>query len=116
MMRDPQAAHPGWLAIAMAGLAAALLGLAACDNDKEADPPAELAKDFKPKIKVGRVWSAGLKGAEHLRLGLRPASDGSRLYTASRVGEIYAFDLNKGKQIWRTRTKLPLSGGPGFGG
>ena len=92
-----------------------LAGLAACDKDKEVDPPAELVK-MKPRIEVDRLWSTGLGGGTtELRLGLRPASDGERLYAASHDGDVVAFDLKTGRTLWRAKTKLPLSGGPGAG-
>ncbi len=96
-------------------LGAALLVLAACDNDKEVDPPAELV-DLTPKIEIQRVWTSSVAGSEHLRLGLRPASDGAHLYVAGHDGDIRALDIGNGKDVWRTRTDLRLSGGPGVGG
>jgi len=90
-------------------------GLAACSKDKEVDPPAELV-DLKPLIKIDRVWSAGVGGGgKELRLGLRAASDGQRLYAASHDGDVYAYDLKNGKTLWHSSTKLPLAGGPGAG-
>src|SRR6185436_1774170 len=40
---------------------------------------------------------------------------GGRLYAAGRDGEVAAFDLKTGKQVWRTKTKLELTGGTGVG-
>lgn len=89
--------------------------LAACDNDKDIDPPAELVP-LQARMQVKHLWSAGLGGeAERLQVGLRPAFDGTRLYAASHGGDVFAFDPGKGRQLWRVRTKLPLSGGPGVG-
>ncbi len=93
---------------------AAMLLLAACDNDIDTDPPATLV-EIKPRVKIDRLWSTGLHGEERLRLGLVPATDGERIYAADHGGDIYAFDINKGREIWRARTKLPLSGGPAVG-
>src|SRR5262249_40812601 len=92
-----------------------LAGLAACSKDKEVDPPAELV-DMKPLIKIDKVWSTGVGGGDKsLRLGLNAASDGERLYAGSHDGDVLALDLNSGKTLWHTNTKLPLSGGPGAG-
>jgi outer membrane protein assembly factor BamB len=88
--------------------------LAACDKDKDPDPPAELV-DFEPRVDIDRVWGAGLSGdSEALRLGLRPIADAGRVYAASHAGDVYSFDLKKGKLNWRVKTKLTLSGGPGL--
>ena len=99
-----------WLA------ACALLILAACSKDKDVDQPAKLT-EFNATIKAERVWTASVpdKGAKPLRLGLGLSVDGNRVYAAGRKGEVAAFDLQSGRSLWRTKTKLALSGGPGFG-
>ena len=95
------------------------MALAACSvfgDDKDPDlEPAKLIK-FKPTIKIKRLWTADLgDDAEFLRLALRPAGDGSRIYAASQDGNVSAFDPVNGKRIWRTELKLDLSAGPGVG-
>jgi len=95
------------------------MALAACSifgNDKDPDlEPAALIK-FKPTIEIKRLWTADLgDDAEFLRLALRPAGDGSRIYAASQDGNVSAFDPVSGKRIWRTELKLDLSAGPGVG-
>jgi outer membrane protein assembly factor BamB len=99
-----------WLA------ACALLILAACSKDKDVDQPTKLT-DFNATIKAERVWTASVadKGAKPLRLGLGLSIDGNRVYAAGRKGEVAAFDLQSGRSLWRTKTKLALSGGPGSG-
>src|SRR5882757_2686787 len=99
-----------WLA------ACALLILAACSKDKDVDQPTKLT-DFNATLKAERVWTASVadKGAKPLRLGLGLSIDGNRVYAAGRKGEVAAFDLQSGRAVWRTKTKLALSGGPGSG-
>jgi outer membrane protein assembly factor BamB len=99
-----------WLA------AGALLVLAACSKDKDVDQPTKLT-DFNATIRAERVWTASVadKGAKPLRLGLGLAVDGKRVYAAGRKGEVAAFDLESGRVLWRAKTKLALSGGPGTG-
>ncbi len=99
-----------WLA------ACALLILAACSKDKDVDQPTKLT-DFNATVKAQRVWTASVadKGAKPLRLGLGLSVDGNRVYAAGRKGEVAAFDLQSGRTLWRTKTKLALSGGPGSG-
>jgi outer membrane protein assembly factor BamB len=95
------------------GALVALLALAACDKDKDPDPPAELAK-IAARLEIDRVWSTGLGGgADVLRLALRPHIVGERVYAVSHDGEIEALEAANGHRIWRTDTKLPLSAGPG---
>jgi outer membrane protein assembly factor BamB len=97
-------------------VACAVLVLAACSKDKDVDQPAKLT-DFSATLKAERVWTASVadKGAKPLRLGLGLSIDGNRVYAAGRKGEVAAFDLKSGRALWRTKTKLALSGGPGSG-
>lgn len=96
--------------------AAALL--ASCGlfgDDEEELEPMELV-DFDATIKIKRLWSAKLGGdAEFLRVALRPAGDGNRIYAASHDGEVSAFDPETGKQAWRTDLDMELTAGPGVG-
>jgi len=91
-----------------------VLVIAACSKDKDVDQPAKLT-DISATLKPERVWSASVadKGAKPLRLGLGLSVDGNRVYAAGRKGEVAAFDLQSGRALWRTKTKLALSGGPG---
>ncbi|MDX1515664.1 MAG: outer membrane protein assembly factor BamB [Woeseiaceae bacterium] len=96
----------------------AAAGIAACGifGDDDELKPAELL-DFEPKVRVKKLWSARLGGdAEFLRVALRPAGDGNRIYAASVDGDVFAFDPETGRQIWRTRLDERLSAGPGVGG
>lgn len=92
--------------------------LAACSS-KDVDPdtlPAELVK-FEPAFRVQKVWSAGVGDAtERLRLALRPATDGTRIYAAAHDGRISAYTPDRGKRVWTAKTKLPLSAGPSTDG
>lgn len=92
------------------------LFLAACSKDKDVDKPAALVP-FSATLKVNKVWSAkvGDKKSVVLRLGLGLGVEGARVYAAGRKGEVAAFDLNSGHQIWHVRTKMQLSGGTGVG-
>jgi hypothetical protein len=40
--------------------------LAACGDSKDTDPPAELV-DFKPTLKVEKLWSYSLEGNKLMR-------------------------------------------------
>ena len=101
------------LAVAVASLLAAL---GACSSkDKVVDPPAELA-DFPATLKVQRAWDASVGGkGDKLRLGLGVSADEGRVFAAGHKGEVAAWDLETGKQLWEARTKAPLSGGTGAG-
>jgi outer membrane protein assembly factor BamB len=101
--------------------AVAMLALVtACDSNKKStkkvDEPAKLTELKSPTIKVQRVWGASVGGGgKKMRLGLGIASANERLYAAGFDGDVAAFDLKNGKQVWRTKTKLELTGGTGAG-
>src|ERR1700676_5368205 len=94
---------------------ALLLALAACSKDKDVEKPAKLA-NVQATLRVDRVWSGDVGGAKvPLRLGLALAVDGERVYAAGRKGDVAAFALASGHQIWRPRTKAPLGGATAVG-
>ena len=99
----------------MAVVAGLALLAAACSKDKEVAPPAELV-DFDPLVSIDRVWSVGTKGGDDvLRLGLRPAVEGERVYVAGHGGDVHALELASGRDIWSADTELELAGGPAVG-
>jgi len=94
-------------------LAVALVG---CGGKKDkSEPPAELT-DFQPSIVIDKVWSSKVGGkSERLRLGLRPATDGARIFAGAYDGQVASFDAETGDKVWAIKTGLPLTAGPGFG-
>jgi outer membrane protein assembly factor BamB len=101
-----------WLRLAGIGL---LFALAACDKDKDVDPPAELV-DVRETVKVNRLWSEGLGNeGEKLYLALGLALEDGTLYAASRDGKVLALAPDTGRSRWKADTKLPLAAGPGAG-
>ncbi|MDH4126791.1 MAG: outer membrane protein assembly factor BamB [Gammaproteobacteria bacterium] len=104
----------------IAALLILALVLSACswfggkDDDKELEP-LELV-DIETTLNVTKLWSAKLgDDAEFLRVNLRPAGDGNRIYAASRDGNVIAFDPLSGKKIWTLELDTELSAGPGVG-
>lgn len=92
-----------------------LAGIAACDKDKDVDPPAELV-DIVAKRNVQQLWSVGLGGdSERLRLALRPAAAEGVVYAASHDGEVVATTAANGRRAWVAKTKASLSAGPEVG-
>lgn len=99
-------------------LATLTMALSACgwfSGKDETLEPAELV-DIETRIDIKKLWSAKVGGdAEFLRVMLRPAGDGNRVYAASRNGNVVAFNPDSGKQIWKTDLDAELSAGPGVG-
>ena len=98
-------------------LLAALLALSACDSKgKKVEKPAELTDIKSPTVRNQKLWGASVGGGgKKLRLGLGLAAAGDKLFAAGRDGDVAAFNLKTGKQLWRTETKLELAGGTGVG-
>ena len=99
-------------------LTAAALLLTSCgifgDKDKDLEPM-ELVR-FQQTLKIKKLWTAKAGGkSEFLRVALRPAGDGNRIYVASYDGVVSAFDLQSGKRVWQNKLKTELSSGPGVG-
>lgn len=109
-----------WLARRrLSGFAFLLLAVfvvAGCGGNEDEIEPAELVA-VKDQIGVRKLWSASVGGgSDELRLGLQPAGDTQKIYTASAGGTVTAFDPATGKRQWSTSVDHSLSAGPGVGG
>jgi len=100
----------------IAALALLAVTLAACAGRKDtSEPPAELT-EFEATLDIDRVWSGKVGGeSERLRLGLRPATDGARIFAGAYDGQVASFDAESGDKVWKIKTGLALTAGPGFG-
>jgi len=98
-------------------LVAAMLALAACSSkDKKVDEPAKLLDIKNPSVRIQKLWGASVGGGgKKQRLGLGLGVADNHLFAAGRDGEVAAFDLKTGKQVWRVKTGLELAGGTGVG-
>jgi len=97
-------------------LVAAVFILSSCAGEEEKELEPTKLVDIETKVDVKRLWSAKIgDGAEFLLVALQPASDGNRLYAASRDGNVVALDPATGKAVWRTELEIDLSAGPGVG-
>ncbi len=102
--------------VAVCGLIGLLSGCGVFGGDDNIEPPAELV-DIEQELEIDDVWSERVgRGGEGLRLGLRPASDGARVYAGGHGGRIAAIDVDSGDRQWRVDTDLQLSAGPAFAG
>jgi outer membrane protein assembly factor BamB len=91
------------------------LGGCAGRSKDGSEPPAELT-EFTATLDVEKLWSDKIGGkSERLRLGLRPATDGARIFAGAYDGQAAAFDAATGEEIWSVDTNVPLTAGPGYG-
>jgi outer membrane protein assembly factor BamB len=96
--------------------AVVLVTVGACAGRKDTSEPPAALTEFAATLDVERVWSGKVGGkSERLRLGLRPATDGARIYAGSYDGQVSSFDAQTGEKVWSIKTRLPLTAGPGFG-
>lgn len=80
-----------------------LVGLAGCHSFKKENvqPPTPLAKDFKPTVKVTKLWSTRVgDGAAESGVRLRPSVVDGVLYADSTDGKLAAIDAASGKTLW----------------
>lgn len=86
--------------------------LVGCASPGIIEEPREL-EDFDETREFDRVWTARVRGESPSdRLGLRPATDGDRVYLAGANGRVEARSVSDGRRVWRTQLDAPLSAGP----
>lgn len=86
---------------------AGLIALAGCASVESLVPPEPLV-EYTPAFNVQEIWSAGAASdSEDLNLGLRPVSDGARVYAASYDGTVTAYDLKTGDEVWSVTLERP---------
>lgn len=82
-------------------LSTALFACSSTD-DEESDPTlaaelTEINNAFSPRI----VWSKNVgNGVDDYFSRLKPVAGYGKIYSANRIGDVYAFDLNTGKKVW----------------
>lgn len=93
------------------------VSLASCGMFKSKDnnePPAELT-DIDNTLDIKSVWETNLGNDDELYAKLIPVYQAGVLFAATTEGEVFGFDIETGKRLWKTKTKKPLSGGIGLG-
>jgi len=100
-----------------------LLWLAGCSSvsdlfssgSSNLQPPEPLT-EYTASVRIATVWNRNVGASAGRRyLRLRPAVEGTRVFAAERNGDVSAYDLASGEELWRTDTDLPIAGGPGAG-
>lgn len=84
-------------------------------NEDNSLPPAPLP-ELQDALNVDTLWSERVgASAKDQHVMLVPVTDGERVFVSDHKGEVRALAATTGETLWRTRTKLPISGGTGFG-
>lgn len=89
------------------------LALSACSSDKPKIEPAKLV-DFQAKAKIEVRWDNDVGDAG--QSVLFPAVTREAVFAANADGDVYRFDRNTGKQVWRIDSGFAITGGVGSGG
>jgi len=93
----------------------ALSGCSLFGDDDNSEPPAKL-ESFEKQVRLVRLWSRDTgEGTREQRVKLVPAVYRERVYAADRSGSVLAYELDSGKQVWRSKTGLAISAGAGVG-
>ncbi len=87
--------------------------LMACGDTDNSEPPAELV-DFTPSYTVKELWSVDTGvGIDQQYLKLTPLILDDRIIVADREGNVSAYALKTGRQLWEVELDIILSGGVG---
>jgi outer membrane protein assembly factor BamB len=79
------------------------------------DPPTELT-GFDASARASRLWKQSIgKGEGRLAIGQTPAIADGRVYVANIKGDVIALAADTGREVWRVRSGVRLTGGPGVG-
>jgi len=97
-----------------------LLGACGMGNPFSSDSsnviPPEPLTEITPSIDITTAWSRNVgEGAGRRYLRLRPAVMGATVYAAERGGDVSAYDVKTGDELWERSTDTAISGGPGVG-
>ena len=87
--------------------------LTACGDTDNSEPPAELV-DFDQTQVIEKLWSINTgSGVGQQYIKLYPLIVDDVIVVADRQGEVSAYELDSGKELWSTELELVLSGGVG---
>lgn len=82
-------------------------------SDDEVNPPKELVA-IQREVNLQREWSISIgNGQGDNYTELTPEIDGEVIYAASEDGDVVAVDRRSGDLQWRTRLRMPITGGVG---
>lgn len=89
---------------------AALISCSSNEEKKALEPLPLL--DIEQKVTLKKVWSSSVgKGlAKKLYTISIPAVENERIFSADQEGNVFAFNVENGKTLWKTKLDLELSG------
>jgi outer membrane protein assembly factor BamB len=92
-----------------------LTGCSLFGDDDNSEPPAKL-ESFDKQVQLRRLWSRSTgDGTDEQLVKLVSTVVDERVYVADRNGSVWAYELEKGEKVWRSKTGVAISAGPGVG-
>ena len=93
----------------------ALTGCSLFGDEDNSEPPVAL-ESFDKRVHLRSLWSRSTgDGTEEQLVKLVPKVVDERVYVADRNGSVWAYELEKGTKVWRSKTGVAISAGPGVG-
>lgn len=90
-----------------------VFSLIGCSDDDNAEPPAELT-EFKQTLNVEELWSVNTgEGVGQLFIKLVPLIVDDKIVVTDRDGNVSAYDLETGEDLWQISLNITVSGGVG---
>lgn len=81
----------------------------------ETEQPAELVR-FDSEVSFDRLWRNNIGNGQGDEYNLlKPAIEADRIYAAANNGQVRAFNLEDGRQVWRNNLDYEITGGVGLG-
>ena len=78
-------------------------------------PPTPLI-NFIETADLNKIWAQDIgKGTDDSFAKIKPVISGNQIFIADTRGNVAALTMEAGKFIWRSDSRLPITGGPGVG-
>lgn len=89
--------------------------LAGCSSTPPEPEPKRYPAIQSDPVKLKRLWRISVGDGAGARARLTPVVTDRYVVAASRDGLLLQVDRGTGKVLWRKKTRLPITGGPGAG-
>ena len=101
--------------VSVLAVLSALTGCSLFGDEDNSEPPVAL-ESFDKRVHLRSLWSRSTgDGTEEQLVKLVPKVVDERVYVADRNGSVWAYELEKGTKVWRSKTGVAISAGPGVG-
>ena len=95
------------------GACLGVLGGCSLFGKENKHPPTEL-KPVSATLSVRKAWNVDVGSSGPYVMA--PVASGNNVYVSSKSGNVMAIDGNSGRTLWKARTDIDLTSGPGTDG